>query len=81
MTDLITIDAAKAGAKFAMAVRQARALMADVHDDIVMDLMQVEAERLIVQGFIRPAIERVPLAYMRDRLEDEITERFWLDHR
>jgi Fe-S cluster assembly protein SufD len=36
-----------------------------------------EAERLVVQGYIRPVIERVPLAYMRDRLEEEIATRFW----
>lgn len=36
-----------------------------------------EAERLIVQGFIRPVVERVPLAYMRDRLEEEVVQRFW----
>ncbi|HQE93804.1 MAG TPA: Fe-S cluster assembly protein SufD [Anaerolineae bacterium] len=36
-----------------------------------------EAEGLIVQGFVRPAIERVPLAYMRERLEEEIIQRFW----
>jgi Fe-S cluster assembly protein SufD len=36
-----------------------------------------EAERLIVQGYIRPVVERVPLAHMRDRLEEEIANRFW----
>jgi Fe-S cluster assembly protein SufD len=36
-----------------------------------------EAERLIVQGFIRPVVERVPLAHMRERLEEEIGNRFW----
>ena len=36
-----------------------------------------EAERLIVQGYIRPVVERVPLAHMRDRLEEEIATRFW----
>jgi len=36
-----------------------------------------EAERLIVQGYFRPVIERVPLAHMRDRLEEEIASRFW----
>ena len=35
------------------------------------------AESLIVQGFIRPIIERVPLAHMRERLEAEVGERFW----
>lgn len=41
-------------------------------------LPRPEAERLIVQGFIRPIVERVPLAYLRQRLEDEVRERFWL---
>ena len=41
-------------------------------------LPRPEAERLIVQGFLRPIVERVPLAHMRDRLEEEITERFWM---
>jgi Fe-S cluster assembly protein SufD len=36
-----------------------------------------DAERLVVQGFIRPVVERVPLAHMRQRLEEEITHRFW----
>ena len=36
-----------------------------------------DAERLVVQGFIRPVVERVPLAHMRQRLEDEIIRRFW----
>jgi Fe-S cluster assembly protein SufD len=36
-----------------------------------------EAERLIVQGYIRPVVERVPLAHMRNRLEEEIANRFW----
>ncbi len=40
-------------------------------------LPRPDAERLIVQGFVRPVIDRVPLAHMRQRLEDEITERFW----
>jgi Fe-S cluster assembly protein SufD len=40
-------------------------------------LPEPEAESLIVQGFIRPIIERVPLAHLRDRLETEIAERFW----
>ncbi len=40
-------------------------------------LPRPEAERLIVQGFIRPIIERAPLAHIRDSLESEITERFW----
>ena len=39
-----------------------------------------EAEGLIVQGFVRPAVERVPLAYMRERLEEEIIQRFWSSH-
>ena len=40
-------------------------------------LPYTEAERLVVQGFIRPIIERVPLAYMRERLEEEVLQRFW----
>ncbi len=36
-----------------------------------------QAEQLIVQGFLRPIIEQVPLACMRDRLEEELTQRFW----
>lgn len=38
---------------------------------------RAEAERLIVQGYLRPIVERVPLAHMRDRLEQEIAARFW----
>jgi Fe-S cluster assembly protein SufD len=37
-----------------------------------------EADSLIVQGFIRPIVERAPLAHVRQRIEDEIAERFWL---
>jgi len=40
-------------------------------------LPREEAERLIVQGFIHPIVERVPLAHLRDRLDQEIMERFW----
>ncbi|HNT75773.1 MAG TPA: Fe-S cluster assembly protein SufD [Anaerolineae bacterium] len=40
-------------------------------------LPKAEAARLIVQGAIHPIIERVPLAHLRERLDDEITERFW----
>ncbi len=36
-----------------------------------------EAESLIVQGFVRPVIERIPTAHVRQRLEEEISERFW----
>jgi Fe-S cluster assembly protein SufD len=36
-----------------------------------------EAESLIVQGFVRPVIERIPTAHVRQRLEEEIAERFW----
>ncbi len=39
-----------------------------------------DAEGLIVQGFLRSAVERVPLAYMRDRLEEEIIQRFWTSY-
>lgn len=35
------------------------------------------AESLIVQGFIRPIVERVPLAHLRQQIEDEISQRFW----
>jgi len=41
-------------------------------------LPRPEAESLIAQGFIRPIIERMPLAHVRQRVEDEIVERFWL---
>jgi len=40
-------------------------------------LQHSSAESLIVQGFIRPIVERTPLAHMRQRIEDEVTERFW----
>ncbi|HOT90239.1 MAG TPA: Fe-S cluster assembly protein SufD [Anaerolineae bacterium] len=40
-------------------------------------LPERDAEGLIVQGFLRSAVERVPLAYMRDRLDEEILQRFW----
>ncbi|MGC9520985.1 MAG: Fe-S cluster assembly protein SufD [Anaerolineae bacterium] len=40
-------------------------------------LSQPDAEGLIVQGFVRPIVERTPLAYLRNRLEGEIVERFW----
>ncbi len=39
-------------------------------------LPRPDAERLIVQGFIRPIIERVPLAHMRERLERGIADRY-----
>jgi Fe-S cluster assembly protein SufD len=38
---------------------------------------QPEAESLIVQGFVRPVIERIPTAHVRQRLEEEVRERFW----
>jgi Fe-S cluster assembly protein SufD len=38
-----------------------------------------DAERLIVQGFVRPIVERVPLAHMRDRLDEEMAQRFDAD--
>ncbi len=41
-------------------------------------LPREEAERLIVQGFMRSMIERIPLALMRDSLEEEIAGRFWM---
>ncbi|MGC9398808.1 MAG: Fe-S cluster assembly protein SufD [Anaerolineae bacterium] len=36
-----------------------------------------QAEHLIVRGFLRPIIERVPLACMRESLETKISQRFW----
>ncbi len=36
-----------------------------------------QAEHLIVRGFLRPIIERIPLACMRERLDAEISRRFW----
>lgn len=39
-------------------------------------LPRTEAERLIVQGFLTPIIERIPTAYIRGRLEEEVQERF-----
>lgn len=39
-------------------------------------LPRPDAERLIVQGFVRPILERVPLAYMRERLDEEMAQRF-----
>jgi Fe-S cluster assembly protein SufD len=38
---------------------------------------RAEAESLIVQGFVRPVIERIPTAHVRQRLEEEIAQRFW----
>ncbi|HXK41487.1 MAG TPA: Fe-S cluster assembly protein SufD [Anaerolineae bacterium] len=35
-----------------------------------------DAEQLLVQGFLRPIIERVPLACMREGLDEEIAQRF-----
>lgn len=40
-------------------------------------LPRFDAESLVVQGFLRPIIERVPLAKMREHLSEEITRRFW----
>ena len=40
-------------------------------------LPRSEAERLIVQGFVQPIVDRVPLASMRERLAEEIIQRFW----
>ncbi|MBN1876204.1 MAG: Fe-S cluster assembly protein SufD [Anaerolineae bacterium] len=37
-----------------------------------------DAERLIVQGFLWPIVEGIPLAHVRDRLDEEIVQRFWL---
>jgi Fe-S cluster assembly protein SufD len=36
---------------------------------------QQEADRLIVSGFLQPIIENVPLAHLRERLQDEITRK------
>ncbi|MGC9469811.1 MAG: Fe-S cluster assembly protein SufD [Anaerolineae bacterium] len=41
-------------------------------------LPRAQADRLIVLGFLRSMIEQIPLAYMRQRLEDEISDRFWM---
>ena len=35
-----------------------------------------DAERLMVQGFVRPIVERVPLAHLRERLDEEMAQRF-----
>lgn len=35
-----------------------------------------DAEQLLVQGFLRPIIERVPLACLREGLDEEIAQRF-----
>lgn len=40
-------------------------------------LPKPEAESLIVLGFVRPVIERIPTAHVRQRLEDKVMERFW----
>jgi Fe-S cluster assembly protein SufD len=40
-------------------------------------LPYAEAARLIVQGYVRPIVEQVPLAHLRERLEMEIEQRFW----
>ncbi len=37
------------------------------------------AERLIVQGFLRPVVDQIPLAHTRRRLEDELLRRFDTD--
>jgi len=39
-------------------------------------IARYDAEQLLVQGFLRPIIERVPLACMRDGLDEEIAQRF-----
>jgi hypothetical protein len=30
----------------------------------------------MVQGFVRPIVERVPLAHLRERLDEEMAQRF-----
>ncbi len=40
-------------------------------------LPRPQAESLIVEGFLRPIVERVPLAKLRERLGEEIGRRFW----
>ncbi len=37
------------------------------------------AERLIVQGFLRPIVAQIPLAHTRNRLEEELLRRFDTD--
>ena len=39
-------------------------------------IARYDAEQLLVQGFFRPIIERVPLACMREGLDEEIAARF-----
>jgi Fe-S cluster assembly protein SufD len=38
---------------------------------------RAQAEHLIVRGFLRSIISRMPLACIRDRLDEEISHRFW----
>jgi len=38
---------------------------------------RAQAEHLIVRGFLSPIIGRMPLACIRDRLDEEISRRFW----
>ena len=38
---------------------------------------RAEAEHLIVRGFLRPITGRMPLACIRERLDEEISRRFW----
>lgn len=35
-----------------------------------------DAERLIVQGFLRPIVDQLPLAHLREQVEEEIAERW-----
>lgn len=39
-------------------------------------LPRSEAERLLVQGFLAPIVDRIPLAYTRERLQLELAQRF-----
>ena len=38
-------------------------------------LTRVDATRLIVEGFVDPIIEQVPIASLRDSLRQEVQER------
>lgn len=39
-------------------------------------LRQPEAEQLLVQGFLAPIVDRIPLAHTRERLNQELEQRF-----
>ena len=44
-------------------------------------LPRSEAERLIVRGFMQPIVDHIPMAHIRQRLGDEIVQRFATDGR